>query len=61
MKRSSAHEVSLIAVLEIMFMCSYIETAQRLKKTRALCSAPFNSNRDTQNMQDSYLKSIFVD
>ncbi len=65
MKRSNAHEVTLRAVLGMMFMylCPHLVRRQMLKtlmcavnETARLC----HSLTEMQNMQDSYLNSVFA-
>ncbi len=65
MKRSNAHEVTLRAVLGMLFMylCPHLVRRQMLKtpreshnETARLC----HSLTEMQNMQDSYLNSVFA-
>ncbi len=73
MKRSNAHEVTLRAVLGMLFMylCPHLVRRQMLKTPRAshvlkVCMCAINetarlyhSLTEMQNMQDSYLNSVF--
>ncbi len=76
MKRSNAHEVTLRAVLGMLFMylCPHLVRRQMLKSLRAsralMCAVNetarlCHSLTEMQNMQDSYLKCfcglIFID
>ncbi len=71
MKRSNAHEVTLRAVLGMLFMYlfpSFSETADaETRSTRSVCMCAVNetarlchSLTEMQNMQDSYLNSVFA-
>ncbi len=73
MKRSNAHEVTLRAVLGMLFMylCPHLVRRQMLKTPRAsrasVCMCAVNktallchSLTEMQNMQDSYLNSVFA-
>ncbi len=73
MKRSNAHEVTLRAVLGMLFMylCTHLVRRQMLKTQRAssssVCMCAVNetarlchSLTEMQNMQDSYLNSVFA-
>ncbi len=73
MKRSNAHEVTLRAVLGMLFMylCPHLVRRQMLKTPRAsrasVCMCAVNetarlchSLTEIQNMQDSYLNSVFA-
>ncbi len=73
MKRSNAHEVTLRAVLMMLFMylCPHLVRRQMLKTasiTRSsVCMCAVNetarlchSLTEMQNMQDSYLNSVFA-
>ncbi len=77
MKRSNAHEVTLRAVLGMLFMylCPHLVRRQMLKTPRAshafvcmyVCICAVNetarlchSLTELQNMQDSYLNSVFA-
>ncbi len=66
MKRSKAHEVTLRAVLGMLFMylwSSFSETADAENTASIVCvcknhaSVPYT---DTQNMQNSLLNSLFA-
>ncbi len=76
MKRSNAHEVTLRAVLGMLFMylCAHLVRREMLKTPRAsrasvcMCAETArlcHSLTEMQNMQDSYLKCfcglIFID
>ncbi len=65
MKRSNAHQVTLRAVLGMLFMylCPHLVRASRasvcmcaVNETARLC----HSLTEMQNMQDSYLNSVFA-
>ncbi len=62
MKRSNAHEVTLQAVLGMLFMYLCPHLVRRLfsmcavNETARLC----HSLTEMQNMQDSYLNSVFA-
>ncbi len=73
MKRSNAHEVTLRAVLGMlsMYLCPHLMRRQMLKTPRAgsasVCMCAVNetarlchSLKEMQNMQDSYLNSVFA-
>ncbi len=71
MKRSNAHEVTLRAVLGMLFMylCPHLVRRQTLKSPRAararvcMCAETArlcHSLTEMQNMQDSYLNSVFA-
>ncbi len=70
MKRSNAHEVTVRAVLGMLFMylCPHLVRRQTLKSLRAsVCMCAVNetarlchSLTEMQNMQDSYLNSVFA-
>ncbi len=73
MKRSNAHEVTLRVVLRMLFMylCPHLVRRQMLKTLRAsrasVCVCAVNetarlchSLTEMQNMQDSYLNSVFA-
>ncbi len=73
MKRSNAHEVTLRAVLGMLFMylCPHLVRRHMLKTPRAarasVCMCAGNktarlchSLTEMQNMQDSYLNSVFA-
>ncbi len=73
MKRSNAHEVTLRAVLGMLFMylCPHLVRQRMLKSLRAsrasVCMCAVNetarlchSLTEMQNMQDSYLNSVFA-
>ncbi len=73
MKRSNAHQVTLRAVLGMLFMylCPHLVRLQMLKTPRAarasVCMCAVNetarlcySLTEMQNMQDSYLNSVFA-
>ncbi len=72
MKRSNAHEVTLRAVLGMLFMylCPHLVRRQMLKTRRAsharvMCAVNetarlCHSLTEMQNMQDSYLNSVFA-
>ncbi len=74
MKPSNAHEVTLRAVLGMLFMylCPHLVRRQMLKVTASshgasVCMCAVNetarlchSLTEMQNMQDSYLNSVFV-
>ncbi len=69
MKRSNAHEVTLRAVLGMLFMylCPHLVRRQMLKTPRAsharVCMCAINERHsltEMQNMQDSYLNSVFA-
>ncbi len=72
MKRSNAHEVTLRAVLGMLFMylCPHLVRRQMLKTpraARAVCMCAVNetarlchSLTEMQNMQDSYLNCVFA-
>ncbi len=73
MKRSNAHQVTLRAVLGMLFMylCPHLVRRQMLKTPRAarasVCMCAVNetaclchSLTKMQNMQDSYLNSVFA-
>ncbi len=73
MKRSNAHEVTVRAVLGMLFMylCPHLVRRQMLKTPRAsrarVCMCAVNetarlchSLTEMQNMQDSYLNSVFA-
>ncbi len=74
MKRSNAHEVTLRAVLgmSFMYLCPHLVRRQMLKTPRAshalsVCMCAVNetaplchSLTEMQNMQDSYLNSVFA-
>ncbi len=66
MKRSNAHEVTLF-----MYLCPHLVRRQTLKSSRAaralVCMCAVNetarlchSLTEMQNMQDSYLNSVFA-
>ncbi len=73
MKRSNAHEVTVRAVLGMLFMylCPHLVRRQMLKTPRVCMCAVNETARlchsltEMQNMQDSYLKCfcglIFID
>ncbi len=71
MKRSNAHEVTLRAVMLFMYFCPHLVRRQMLKTPRAsrasVCMCAVNENArlchsltEMQNMQDSYLNSVFA-
>ncbi len=73
MKRSNAHEVTLGAVLGmlLMYLCPHLVRRQMPKTPRAsrasVCMCAVNeaarlchSLTEMQNMQDSYLNSVFA-
>ncbi len=64
MKRSNAHEVTLRAVLGMLFMylCPHLVRRQMLKTPRAVneTAGLCHSLTEMQNMQDSYLNSVFA-
>ncbi len=73
MKPSNAHEVTLRAVLGMLFMylCPHLVRRQMLKTPRAsrasVCVCAVNETArlcylltEMQNMQDSYLNSVFA-
>ncbi len=65
MKRSNAHEVTLQTFLGMLFMylCPHLVRRQMLKTPRAahasVCMCAVNET-EMQNMQDSYLNSVFA-
>ncbi len=71
MKRSNAHEVTVRAVLGMLYLCPHLVRRQMLKTLRAsrasVCMCAVNetarlchSLTEMQNMQDSYLNSVFA-
>ncbi len=74
MKRSNAHEVNVRAVRGMLFMylCPHLVRRQMLKTLRAsrasVCMCAVNETKarlchsltEMQNMQDSYLNSVFA-
>ncbi len=74
MKRSNAHEVTLRAVLGMLFMylCPHLVRRQMLKVTASITALQYvvcavnetarlcHSLTEMQNMQDSYLNSVFA-
>ncbi len=67
MKRSNAHQVTLQSVLGMLFvyLCPHLVRRQMLKSLQAAralneTARLYHSLTEMQNMQDSYLNSVFA-